>query len=51
MSEEKAMTAAALAERERIAKQLEEEKKHLEMATSELKSGLEVMLQCVLTLL
>jgi len=42
LSEEKAMTAAALAERERIAKQLEEEKKRLEMATSELRTGLEV---------
>ena len=36
------MAAAALEERERIAKQLEEEKKRLEMTTSELKSGLEV---------
>ena len=36
------MAAAALEERERMAKQLEEEKKHLEMTTTELKSGLEV---------
>ena len=36
------MAAAALAERERIAKELEEEKKRLEMTTTELKSGLEV---------
>ena len=42
LSEEKAMAAAALAERERIAKELEEEKKRLEMTTTELKSGLEV---------
>jgi len=42
LSEEKAMTVAALAEREKIAKQLEEEKKRLEMATTELKTGLEV---------
>ena len=44
------MAAAALAEREKIAKQLEEEKKHLEMTTSELKSGLEVTAQCMLAL-
>ena len=42
LSEEKAMAAAALEERERIAKQLEEEKRRLEMTTTELKSGLEV---------
>lgn len=42
LSEEKAMAAAALAERERISRELEEEKKRLEMTTTELKSGLEV---------
>jgi len=36
------MAAAALAEREKIAKELEEEKERLEMTTTELKSGLEV---------
>ena len=43
------MTAAALEERERIAKQLEEEKKRLEMATTELKTGLEVRkkIECI----
>lgn len=41
------MASAALAERERVAKQLEEEKERLEMTTSELKSGLEVRIQLV----
>lgn len=42
MSEEKEKTAAELQERERLAKQLEEEKKNLEEATSHLKGDLMV---------
>ena len=42
MSEEKEKTVAELEERERLAKQLEEEKKNLEEATTNLKGNLMV---------
>lgn len=42
VSKEKELTAAQLAEREAMAKKLEEEKKHLEQETSHLKDDLMV---------